>query len=186
MPTQTTPTRIQNLGLRRILAGLAVAGLLGLLGGCGGSHNPNEAAFKAAEAAEDHAAVVEGEAAAAKEQAKARETQKREAKEAAATKKREAQEHREEAAREREEARHRQEEQARASAPQIVPDESGQRLDVAEEELEAHSWHFKVVGGGLFGVVVKSDWTVCETRPSGGSSVSGSTTIRLVVARACP
>jgi hypothetical protein len=93
--------------------------------------------------------------------------------------KREAQEH-------REEARHQQEEEARANQPQTVPDESDQRLDVAEEELEAHNWHFKVVGGGLFGVVVKSDWTVCETRPAAAASVPADTTIRLIIARACP
>ncbi len=175
-----TVLRVQNLRLRRTLAGIVLAlALSGAAAGCGGS---SAAEVKATETREEQERAVTQK----REEAETAKEQHKEAVEAAATKKREAQEHREEAARQREEAHQQQEAQARASQPKTVPSESDQRLDVAEEELESQGWHFKVVGGGLFGVVVKSDWTVCESRPGGGAAVPASTTIRLIVARSCP
>lgn len=66
-----------------------------------------------------------------------------------------------------------------------VPNETKVRLDVAEEELESRKLAYKVVGGGLFGVVVKSHWTVCEVKPPPGTHVGSGTTVRLIVARSC-
>jgi hypothetical protein len=72
-----------------------------------------------------------------------------------------------------------------ATQGSTVPNETSVRLDVAEEEMENAHLSYRVVGGGLFGVVVKSDWTVCETKPSPGAHVSSGATIRLIVARSC-
>lgn len=167
-----TVLRVQNLRLRRVLTGLVLAlALSGAAAGCGG---PSAASVKATEAREEQTRSVEAQH---EEAAKAKQ-EREEAEEAKASAKREAKEHREAAHR-------RHEAEARAQAPRTIPDESNQRLDVAEEELEGQGLHYKVVGGGVFGVVVKSHWTVCETRPSGGATVHGDTTIRLIVARTC-
>ena len=66
-----------------------------------------------------------------------------------------------------------------------VPNEVKVRLDVAEEELESEKLSYKVVGGGVYGVVVKSNWTVCEMKPSPGTRVAPRSTVRLIVARSC-
>ena len=68
---------------------------------------------------------------------------------------------------------------------QTVPNEIKVRLDVAEEELESKKLSYKVVGGGAFGVIVKSNWTVCEMKPPPGTHVAPRSTIRLIVARSC-
>jgi hypothetical protein len=44
---------------------------------------------------------------------------------------------------------------------------------VAENELDGMGITYTEVGGGVFGIVVKSNWIVCQTAPSGGQSVSG-------------
>ena len=64
----------------------------------------------------------------------------------------------------------------------IVPNVTGQELDHAEATLRAGGLHYKVFGGGVFGVVVASDWTVCSQKPSGGTKASS---VNLVVARSC-
>ena len=46
--------------------------------------------------------------------------------------------------------------------PTVVPDVAGERLDVAVEELEDEGLAYEVIGGGAFGVVVKSNWRVCS------------------------
>jgi hypothetical protein len=79
------------------------------------------------------------------------------------------------------------EEKAKEAAERhrTVPNVVNVRLDVAEEEVEGAHLQYKVVGGGLFGVVVKSDWTVCETKPDAGSPIDSGATVRLIVARSC-
>jgi hypothetical protein len=60
----------------------------------------------------------------------------------------------------------------------MVPsDLVGERLDVAENELSGLGITYTPVGGGVFGIVVKSDWIVCQTMPSGGQPVSGSVSL---------
>jgi hypothetical protein len=75
--------------------------------------------------------------------------------------------------------------QEHAESHRTVPNETHVRLDVAEEELESSQLAYKVVGGGTFGVVVKSDWTVCEMKPSPGTHVEPGSTVRLIIARTC-
>lgn len=72
-----------------------------------------------------------------------------------------------------------------AAAPVSVPDETGERLDVAEDDLRANGLSYREVGGGTFGIVVKSNWIVCETRPAAGASVKRRTRIALIVDRDC-
>lgn len=62
-----------------------------------------------------------------------------------------------------------------------VPDEVGERLDVAEDDLDERGIRFKEVGGGSFGIVVRSNWEVCETRPAAGQPVGGA--VKLIVDR---
>jgi hypothetical protein len=65
----------------------------------------------------------------------------------------------------------------------IVPDVSGQRLDVAELHLRAKHIRFREVGGGTFGIVVRSNWTVCEQEPQAGTTTDGR--VSLIVDREC-
>jgi hypothetical protein len=69
------------------------------------------------------------------------------------------------------------------SDPHSVPNVTGQRLDLAVDQLEDDGLEYELLGGGTFGVVVKSNWYVCEQRPAGGSRASS---VDLVVARSCP
>jgi hypothetical protein len=59
----------------------------------------------------------------------------------------------------------------------VPSDLVGERLDVAENELSGLGVSYTPVGGGVFGIVVKSDWVVCQTMPSGGQPVSGSVSL---------
>lgn len=68
-----------------------------------------------------------------------------------------------------------------ASGP--VPDVSGDRLDVAKAKMDDAGYKTEEVGGGAFGVVVESNWTVCETDPPAGTSAEGK--VRLVIDRSC-
>jgi hypothetical protein len=61
----------------------------------------------------------------------------------------------------------------------VPSDLVGERLDVAETELDQSGIGYTAVGGGTFGIVVKSDWVVCQTKPSGGQPVLG--TVDLIV-----
>jgi ABC-type glycerol-3-phosphate transport system substrate-binding protein len=65
-----------------------------------------------------------------------------------------------------------------ASIPNVV----GMKLDQAEGTLGADHITDSVSGGGTFGIVVKSNWTVCTQNPAAGASGSS---VTLVVARAC-
>jgi beta-lactam-binding protein with PASTA domain len=64
-----------------------------------------------------------------------------------------------------------------------APDVRGKRLDVAQARLDAVGLRYDTVGGGTFGVVVRSHWFVCEQEPKPGKVTK---TVRLIVARACP
>ena len=66
----------------------------------------------------------------------------------------------------------------RARAPGVV----GQRLDVAEDTLDAAGLRYETIGGGALGIVVRSHWTVCSQTPAPGVE-TGSVT--LTVARSC-
>jgi serine/threonine protein kinase len=64
-----------------------------------------------------------------------------------------------------------------------VPSLAGQPLDVAEQRLDALGLQSSEEGGGLFGVIVPSDWVVCETSPVAASVVRPGSTVRLSINR---
>jgi beta-lactam-binding protein with PASTA domain len=63
-----------------------------------------------------------------------------------------------------------------------VPNVTGEELDQAEATLLSQNLGYKVFGGGVFGVLVAADWTVCSQSPAAGASADA---VQLVVARAC-
>lgn len=63
-----------------------------------------------------------------------------------------------------------------------VPDVDGKRLDVAQEILDDAGLGYEVIGGGALGVLVRSNWEVCEQRPPAGRRAES---VDLVVARSC-
>jgi beta-lactam-binding protein with PASTA domain len=67
--------------------------------------------------------------------------------------------------------------------PHAVPDVVGNRLDVAKERLDDAGLGYETIGGGALGIVVDSNWNVCEQSPSPGRMA---TRVELVVARWCP
>lgn len=71
--------------------------------------------------------------------------------------------------------------------PIAMPDVTGQKLDVAYDKIKNAGFDdkdkVKVEGGGLFGVVVESNWTVCEQQPAAGKNISEDPS--LIVDRSC-
>ena len=68
------------------------------------------------------------------------------------------------------------------AAPQIVPNVTGVSLDAAEARLDARRIDHVIAGGGVFGVIVRSHWQVCDQEPRAGRRASE---VVLVVERAC-
>jgi hypothetical protein len=64
-----------------------------------------------------------------------------------------------------------------------TPDLVGERLDVAEADLRDRHIRYRELGGGTFGIVVPSNWTVCEQRPAPGTQNPGRVTV--IVDREC-
>jgi hypothetical protein len=64
-----------------------------------------------------------------------------------------------------------------------VPNVVGERLDVAKINVAEAGYTPNVLGGGVFGVVVDANWTVCEQRPAPGTASADE--IQLIVDRAC-
>jgi hypothetical protein len=69
---------------------------------------------------------------------------------------------------------------SQALEPHEVPNVRGERLDYAEAKLEARGLRWEEVGGGTFGVIVRSNWYVDEQIPAPGKKA---TTVRLFVQR---
>lgn len=70
------------------------------------------------------------------------------------------------------------------AAPTVrLPNVVGQRLDVAEMHLDDAYIRYREVGGGAFGIVVRSNWVVCEQEPAAGATNPGR--VALIVDRAC-
>ena len=63
-----------------------------------------------------------------------------------------------------------------------VPRLVGERLDVAENRLDDLGLRYDAIGGGAFGIVVRSHWRVCAQRPRAGARARE---VKLVVAHAC-
>jgi beta-lactam-binding protein with PASTA domain len=64
-----------------------------------------------------------------------------------------------------------------------VPDVTGDRLDVAKSELSDAGFDTEEIGGGTFGIINESNWTVCETDPPAGATGGGK--VKLIVDREC-
>lgn len=66
-----------------------------------------------------------------------------------------------------------------------MPDVVGKRLDVAISDVERAGFNddIEVLGGGMFGVLDNSNWTVCSQEPENGTEVSSAP--RLTVDRTC-
>jgi hypothetical protein len=67
----------------------------------------------------------------------------------------------------------------------VMPDLTAKRLDIALSDLELAGYgdEPEVLGGGVFGVIDQSNWTVCDQTPAPGETVT--TTPRLTVDRSC-
>lgn len=65
-----------------------------------------------------------------------------------------------------------------------MPDVTGEKLDVALSDIKRAGFtdDVEVVGGGLFGVIDESNWTVCKQLPAAGRAI---TKPRLEVDRHC-
>ena len=66
--------------------------------------------------------------------------------------------------------------------PQLI----GKRLDIAKgdlKSLDVEEEQIEVVGGGTFGAVDQSNWTVCDQEPGSGAELSDC--LRLLVVRTC-
>lgn len=73
-----------------------------------------------------------------------------------------------------------------SAAKTVMPDVKGQKLEVALSDIKRAGFEdeVEVVGGGTFGVVDESNWTVCQQTPAAGKAVKD--TPRVVVDRSCP
>jgi beta-lactam-binding protein with PASTA domain len=69
-----------------------------------------------------------------------------------------------------------------SSELRTVPDLRNERLDVAEQRLDSLGLGYEEIGGGAFGIVVRSEWQVCRQEPSPGKKASK---VRLIVDRYC-
>jgi hypothetical protein len=68
------------------------------------------------------------------------------------------------------------------SEPTQVPNVVGMNLKAAEDRLDGRGLRYEAVGGGTFGIVVRSRWAVCRQRPAAGKQAQS---VTLYVARTC-
>ncbi|HKG38317.1 MAG TPA: PASTA domain-containing protein [Conexibacter sp.] len=64
-----------------------------------------------------------------------------------------------------------------------VPNVVGLRLDVARDQIEGEGLEVERSGGGLFGVVVESNWQVESQTPRAGARIARGATVELLVDR---
>jgi hypothetical protein len=69
-----------------------------------------------------------------------------------------------------------------STAVHRIPDVRGQRLDVAEQLLRDRGLEYRELGGGTFGILVRSNWEVCDQDPDPGARARQ---VRLIVDRDC-
>jgi hypothetical protein len=74
---------------------------------------------------------------------------------------------------------------AHAARTVTVPRLHCRRLDRAEDMLRSRGLKFRERGGGVFGIVVKSNWVVTGQSPRGGAHVHSGTRVTVYVDRAC-
>lgn len=72
-----------------------------------------------------------------------------------------------------------------AAKATVMPEAVGKQLDVAKSDIKRAGFagEVEVLGGGIFGIVEESNWTVCEQLPSAGTVVTEAP--RLTVDRSC-
>ncbi len=72
-----------------------------------------------------------------------------------------------------------------AADAKVMPDVVEMQLDVALSDIERAGFEdeVEILGGGTFGVVDESNWTVCEQLPAAGEPLTG--TPRVTVDRSC-
>ena len=66
--------------------------------------------------------------------------------------------------------------------PRAVPNVTGRPLNTAEDRLDRLGLHYSTSGGGDFGIVIRSNWTVCRQKPAPRRVASS---VHLFVARSC-
>jgi hypothetical protein len=66
-----------------------------------------------------------------------------------------------------------------------VPTLTGGRLDHAETALDRLGIPYRTSGGGLFGIISSSNWTVCATSPSAGAELAPETELTVFVEHSC-
>jgi Protein kinase domain len=66
-----------------------------------------------------------------------------------------------------------------------VPDLAGARLDLAEQFLDRSGIRYETDGGGLLGVIIPENWTVCSTDPGGGARLGTDSAVTLSVDGSC-
>jgi PASTA domain len=71
---------------------------------------------------------------------------------------------------------------AAANEPKRAPNVVGMNLKAAEDRLDGRGLRYEAVGGGTFGIVVRSRWAVCRQRPAAGKPTER---VTLYVARTC-
>lgn len=64
-----------------------------------------------------------------------------------------------------------------------VPDLVGERLNVAKERVDRAGFDLDVVGGGLLGVIVESNWEVTSQDPAPGGQLEQGSTVEVRIAR---
>lgn len=63
-----------------------------------------------------------------------------------------------------------------------LPDLVGMNLRAAEETLDSRGLDHDAIGGGSFGIIVRSNWRVCRQDPVAGKTAKG---VTVYVARRC-
>jgi hypothetical protein len=66
-----------------------------------------------------------------------------------------------------------------------VPDLSGARLDLAEQLLDRSGIRYETDGGGLLGVIIPENWTVCSSDPTSGATLGTDAAVTLSVSDSC-
>ena len=66
--------------------------------------------------------------------------------------------------------------------PHRVPDVREERLDIAEARLRDRGLEWEELGGGVLGILVRSNWQVCDQDPRPGTKAR---TVQLIVERDC-
>ncbi|HEX8854694.1 MAG TPA: serine/threonine-protein kinase [Thermoleophilaceae bacterium] len=66
-----------------------------------------------------------------------------------------------------------------------MPHIEGAQLDKAEDYLDSLGLDYSVSGGGMLGVIIDSNYTVCATAPGAGSAIQPGSSARLFAEHSC-